>query len=172
MFSHRHELPNVFVTRTFSKVYGMAGLRVGMLIGDMEQMRAIRRVSSPYNVNAVALACLPEAMADQSYIRQYVGEVLAGRARLERSLNDHGILFWPSQANFVLARVGSTAADSAVFVEQMRRRGILVRDRSSDYGCEGCVRITLGSREHTDGLLEALSQTIAKLGISQGASRA
>jgi histidinol-phosphate aminotransferase len=171
MIAERKDLPNLFVTRTFSKAYGMAGLRVGMLVGDQEQMRAIRRVSSPYNVNAIALACLPEAIADQNYIQQYVSEVLAGRARLERSLQDCGIQFWPSAANFVLARVGSTAEDSAAIVEQMRSRGVLVRDRSNDYGCEGCVRITLGPREHTDRLLEALTRTIAELGISQGASR-
>jgi histidinol-phosphate aminotransferase len=117
------------------------------------------------------LACLPEAIADQSYIRQYVSEVLAGRARLERSLKDCGVQFWPSSANFALARVGSNAEESAAFVEQMRRRGILVRDRSSDYGCEGCVRITLGPREHTDRLLEALAETVAEIGIPQGASR-
>ena len=163
---------NLFVARTFSKAYGMAGLRVGMLIGEEAQMRAIRRVSSPYNVNALALACLPEAIADQGYIQQYVGEVLAGRARLERSLQECGVQFWPSAANFVLARVGSTAEDSAAFVEHMRRRGILVRDRSSDHGCVGCVRITLGPREHTDRLLEALTSTIAELGIPEGASQA
>ncbi len=172
LIAKRHELPNLFITRTFSKAYGLAGLRIGMMIGDVEQMRAIRRVASPYNVNAVALACLPEAIADQSYIQQYVSEVLAGRTRLELSLQECGIQFWPSAANFVLMRVGSSAEDAAAFVECMRRRGILVRDRSSDYGCEGCVRMTLGPREHTDRLIEALTGTLAELGISQGASRA
>jgi histidinol-phosphate aminotransferase len=160
------EIPNLFVTRTFSKAYGLAGLRIGVLVGDPDQIRAVRRVSSPYNVNAVALACLPEALADQAYIQQYVSEVRQSRARLERSLEAIGIHYWPSQANFVLARVGSAA-----FIEQMRRRGILVRDRSSDHGCEGCVRITLGPREHTDRLLIALQETFEELGIAQGASR-
>src|SRR5579864_7931365 len=59
----RAECPNLFVARTFSKAYGMAGLRVGVLVGDAEQMATVRRVASPYNVNAVALACLPEALA-------------------------------------------------------------------------------------------------------------
>jgi histidinol-phosphate aminotransferase len=166
-----NELSNLFVTRTFSKAYGLAGLRIGILIGDAEQMHAVRRVSSPYSVNAVALACLPEAISDQSYIQQYVSEVLAGRARLEHSLNDSGIQFWPSAANFVLARVGLTAEDSAAFVERMRGRGILVRDRSTDHSCVGCVRMTLGPRGHTDRLLDALAKTVAELGISQGASR-
>ena len=172
MLSRRRELPNLFVARTFSKAYGLAGLRSGLLVGDPDQMRAIRRVSSPYNVNAVALACLPEAIGDQAYIQQYVSEVLESRARLESALAATGIQFWPSQANFVLARVGSSRADSAAFVDQMRRRGILVRDRSSDHGCEGCVRITLGPREHADRLLVALRESFEELRVGQGASHA
>ncbi len=164
--SHK-EFSNLFVARTCSKAYGLAGLRIGMLIGDAVQMRAVRRVCSPYNVNAAALACLPEALADQAYIHQYVREVRESRTRLERALETLGIQFWPSHANFVLARVGAAAA----FVEQMRRRGILVRDRTSDHGCEGCVRITLGPRAHADRLLTALQATCEELGIAQGASR-
>jgi histidinol-phosphate aminotransferase len=163
----RSEFPNLFVARTFSKAYGLAGLRIGMLVGDADQMRAVRRVSSPYNVNAVALACLPEALGDQAYIQQYVSEVRESRVRLECALGASGIQFWPSQANFVLARVGAASS----FVELMRRRGILVRDRSSDHGCEGCVRITLGPRAHADRLLTALQETLEELGIVQGASQ-
>jgi len=158
------ELPNLFVARTFSKAYGLAGLRIGALTGHAEQMRNIRGVSSPYNVNAVALACLPEALADQAYVQQYVNEVRQGRERLELALESSGIPFWPSQANFVLARVGSPE-----FVLHMRQRGILVRDRSGDYGCQGCVRITVGPLAHTDRLLAALHETLEQLRIAQGA---
>jgi histidinol-phosphate aminotransferase len=167
MLTARNALSNLFVARTFSKAYGLAGLRIGVLIGDAEQMRAVRRVSSPYNVNTVALACLPEALGDQAYIRQYVAEVRESRARLERALEALGIRFWPSQANFVLARVEVAAS----FVEHMRRRDILLRDRSSDHGCGGCVRITLGPREHGDRLLTALQEACDELGIARGASR-
>jgi histidinol-phosphate aminotransferase len=167
MLDARKEFPNLFVARTFSKAYGMAGLRSGMLVGDAEQMQAVRRVCSPYNVNSVALACLPEALDDQVYIQQYVNEVRESRSRLEHMLEANNIPFWPSQANFVLARVGAAAS----FVEHMRQRGILVRDRSSDHGCEGCVRITLVPREHADLLLTALQETLEELGLAQGASR-
>jgi len=167
----RGGFPNLFVSRTFSKAYGMAGLRVGVLAGDPGQMNALRRVASPYNVNAVALACLPAAIGDQAYIREYVSEVRQSRARLERALVAAGIPFWRSQANFVLARVGTAEAASAAFVNCMHRRGILVRDRSSDQGCTGCVRITLGLREHTDRLLTALQETLEELGIAQAVVR-
>jgi histidinol-phosphate aminotransferase len=169
MLERRREAANVFVARTFSKAYGMAGLRLGVLIGDEEQMRVLRRISSPYNVNAVALACLPEALADQSYIAEYVAEVLEGRERLEHALQVRAIQFWPSQGNFVLMRVGHSKTDAALFTEQMRNRGILVRDRSADEGCEGCVRITIGRREHVNQLLQTL--TLDQLAATRGASR-
>lgn len=167
----RQECPNVFVTRTFSKAYGLAGLRLGVLIGNAEQLPKLRRVCSPYNVNAIALACLPEALADQSYIDRYVTDTLQSRERLENALTSRGITFWPSQANFVLARIGSTKADSQSFVEQMRQRGILVRDRSADHGCEGCIRFTLGPEEHAQRLLTALDEVLEQLSIPHGASR-
>ncbi len=167
MLAIQRDVPNLFVARTFSKAYGLAGLRIGVLLGNPEQMRAVRLVSSPYSVNTIALACLPAALADQTYIQQYVSEVLQSRARLERVLAANGIQFWPSHANFVLARVGLTAADAATFMDHMRRRGILVRDRSSDPGCHGCVRITLGPREHCDRLLTALKEALKEIAIPQ-----
>ena len=171
LLGRRHECPNVFLTRTFSKAYGLAGLRIGVLIGSAGHMPALRRVCSPYNVNAVALASLPVALDDKNYIEQYVNETRQSRTRLEATLTARGIQFWPSQANFVLSRIGSTKSDSQVFVEQMKRRGILVRDRSADYACEGCVRFTLGPEEHTNRLLTALDEVLEELSIPQGASR-
>lgn len=166
------ELPNLFVTRTFSKAYGMAGLRIGLLAGNAEQMKTVRRVSSPYNVNAVALACLPEAIADQTYIQQYVREIIDSRTRVQSALEASRIPFWPSEANFVLARVGADSAASAEFVDQMRYHGVLVRDRSSDPGCEGCVRITLGPKPHADRLLVALHEVLKTFAIEPEAKRA
>ena len=171
LLPRRRESSNLFITRTFSKAYGLAGLRIGVLIGDADQMPSLRRVCSPYNVNTIALACLPEALADQNYIERYVTETLQSRARLESVFIARGIRFWPSQGNFVLARIGSAKSDSQAFVEQMRRRGILVRDRSSDHACEGCVRFTLGTKEHTDRLLAALDEVLEELSIFHGASR-
>jgi histidinol-phosphate aminotransferase len=171
MLDGRKQAPNLFIGRTFSKAYGLAGLRIGVLIGDADQMRAVRLACSPYNVNAIALACLPEALSDQEYVEQYVSEVSQARKSLENALDSLGIPFWPSHANFVLARVSPDANGAAAFVESMKRRGILVRDRSSDHGCEGCVRITLGSASQTDRLLASLNETVEDLGIAQGVSR-
>jgi histidinol-phosphate aminotransferase len=168
MLDSKSKSPNLFVARTFSKAYGMAGLRVGALVGDAEQMNSVRRIASPYNVNAIALACLPAAIDDQEYIRLYVADVLESRGRLERVFLDNGIQFWHSEANFVMARLGSSADGAARFVERMRYRGILVRDRSSDDGCVGCIRVTVGVQDQTDRLIAALRETFEELGITQG----
>jgi histidinol-phosphate aminotransferase len=156
--------PNLFVARTFSKAYGMAGFRIGTLVGDAAQMAMVRRVSSPYNVNGVALACLPTALADDIHIQQYVEQVREGRAQLQDEFRKYGIPFWPSEANFVLARFGPL---KSAFVQGMRTRGILVRDRSRDYGCEGCVRITIGTTEHTIRLLAALQEVLEEIGATE-----
>ncbi|MGA2991339.1 MAG: histidinol-phosphate transaminase [Candidatus Korobacteraceae bacterium] len=150
-------VPNLFVARTFSKVYGLAGFRVGILAGAAEQMKQVRRVSSPYNVNGVALACLAEALADREFVSNYVNQVVESRARLEKFYAERGIRFWPSRANFVLAWFGDFRQP---LVAEMRRRGVLVRDRNSDPGCAGCVRITVGPREQTDRLLKELGATL------------
>ena len=154
---------NVFVARTFSKAYGLAGLRAGVLAGPVEQMRMVRRVASPYNVNIAALIALPEALQDGEYVCRYVGQVQRGRELLQQEFQSRGIPHCPSQANFVLARIG---AAHAAFVAAMKQQGILVRDRSSDPGCDGWVRITLGSDEHTERLLVTLRQVLAELKIN------
>jgi histidinol-phosphate aminotransferase len=156
------ELPNLFVSRTFSKAYGMAGLRIGVLMADTEQMKMLRRASSPYNLNQIALACLPAALADENYIGNYVDQALEGRRELEFELESWGIHYWPSRANFVLFYLGENCTP---FIQKMRERGILVRDRSCDYGCKGCVRITVGIREHNQRLLTSLREVFAETGL-------
>jgi histidinol-phosphate aminotransferase len=155
--------PNVFVARTFSKAYGLAGLRIGILAGAAEQIAMVRRVASPYNVNAAALAVLPEALRDQEYVQQYAAEVRRNRRLLEQELENLQLHYWPSRANFVLVRVGPFHAE---FVQALRARGILVRDRSTDPGCEGCVRLTVGSDDHTQTLVRALREVVAQLELS------
>ena len=159
------EVPNLFVSRTFSKAYGLAGLRIGVLAGNVEQMKMVRRVSSPYNLNSVALACLPDALADEQYIRNYAADVLRGRERLEKELRTRGIRYWPSRANFVLMYFGSSGP---AFIAAMRERGILVRDRSKDPGCEGCVRITLGSARDNERLFRTLRDILDQESFQAG----
>jgi histidinol-phosphate aminotransferase len=155
-------LDNLFIARTFSKAYGLAGLRIGILAGEARQMAMVRCVASPYSVNAAALAVLPEALQDQEYVGNYVAEVRGNRERLQRELSDLGLQYWPSHANFVLVRIGSAHAE---FVRALRDRGILVRDRTSDPKCDGCVRLTVGTDEHTRTLINGLREVVEQLGL-------
>jgi histidinol-phosphate aminotransferase len=155
-------VPNLIVARTFSKAYGLAGLRLGLLAGPVELMRWVRRVLSPYSVNSLALACLSPALEDTSYLDWYVREVLAARAEFEAALDVAGVRRWPSRANFVLVEIGARHAE---FARLMRAAGVLVRDRSSDPGCDGRVRITVGTREQMQKAAVALNETLAALKI-------
>jgi histidinol-phosphate aminotransferase len=153
-------VPNLIVARTFSKAYGLANLRIGMLAGDARLIGYVRKVSSPYNVNGVALAVLPEALADEAYVQWYVAQVHAGRERVFAALHELGVRTWPSAANFVLMDIGPRHKQ---LCEVMRAKGVLLRDRSSDPGCEGYVRITIGVEEHVTRGLAALRASLAEM---------
>ena len=156
------KIPNLIVARTFSKAYGLAGLRLGLLAGPVELMRWVRRVLSPYSVNSLALACLPPALEDSAYLNWYASEVLAARAEFEDALDAAQLRRWPSRANFILVDIGSRHAE---FVSLMRDAGVLVRDRSSDPGCDGRVRITIGTREQMVHATAALHQAVTALSL-------
>jgi histidinol-phosphate aminotransferase len=158
-------IPNLMIARTFSKAYGLAGLRLGLLAGPVELMRWVRRVLSPYSVNSLALACLPPALEDTAYLDWYVSEVLAARAEFEAVLDAAKLPRWPSRANFILVDIG---AQHAEFVRLMRAAGVLVRDRSSDPGCDGRVRITIGTREQMRQAASALNAALNTLQTERG----
>ncbi len=153
-------VPNLVVGRTFSKAYGLANLRIGMLAGDARLLAYVRKVSSPYNVNGVALNVLPAALEDADYLAWYIAEVHAGRDRIEQALTELNVRFWPSQANFVLFEIGPRHKE---FVSRMRDRGVLLRDRSADPGCHGYVRITVGVRDHVTRGLQVLRETLKEM---------
>ena len=159
-------VPNLLVARTFSKAFGLANLRAGMVAGDARLIGYLRKVSSPYNVNGVALAVLPEALADEAYLAWYVSQVHAGRERMFAALRELGVRTWPSAANFVLMDIGAKHKD---LCDVMRRRGVLLRDRSTDPGCDGYVRITIGVEEHVTRGIAALRAALAEIGWTPSA---
>lgn len=156
-------VPNLLLARTFSKAYGLAGLRVGVLAGSEEAVRWLRRVISPYSVNSLALACLPAALRDTQYLDWYVGEVIAARKDLAAALDVLKVRYWASEANFLLAKVGRKHAE---FCAAMKRSGVLVRDRSSDAGCDGCVRITVGTRAQMAAGIDVIIGALDEIGWS------
>lgn len=153
-------LPNLVVGRTFSKAYGLANLRIGMLAGDATLIAHMRKVCSPYNVNGVALDCLMAAMEDTEYLDWYVEQVRSGREKMAAGLDALGVGYFPSAANFLLMKIGPKHKD---LVEAMRRHGVLLRDRSADPGCEGFVRITIGVAEQVEAGLAALKASLKEI---------
>jgi histidinol-phosphate aminotransferase len=166
-------VPNMIVARTFSKAYGLASLRIGMLAGNPELLKYVRKVSSPYNVNGVALDCLPVALADKEYVAWYAEQGRMGRERMMDGLRELGVPFFPSHANFVLMNIGPKHKE---LVQAMRANGVLLRDRSTDPGCDGFVRITIGVEEHVTRGLSALKACLDEIGwekqqVGEAASR-
>lgn len=146
-------VPNLFVCRTFSKVFGMAGMRLGCLFSHQANVEFLHKAQSPYSVNSLAVAAAQAAVSDTAYVENYVAEVLAARELLCFGLEKLGIRYVPSSANFVLGRFGTRALEVR---DALRNQAILVRDRS--YEAAGCVRITVGTREQTRRLLTALEE--------------
>ena len=155
------KVPNLIVARTFSKAYGLASLRIGLLAGPVSLLRWTRRVLSPYSVNHVALIALTAALQDQTYLNWYVEQVLQARKEFLANLTTLGLEYWPTQANFVLVNIGPAHKK---FCAAMREQGILVRDRSADPGCDGLVRITIGTPEQMQQALTAIQQFKTSVG--------
>jgi histidinol-phosphate aminotransferase len=147
--------PNLFVCRTFSKAFGMAGMRLGCLFSHSANIQYLHKAQSPYSVNSLAVEAARAAVADTRYIESYVTEVLAARELLSAGLEKLGIPYVRSSANFVLAYFGSRAI---AIRDALRGRAILVRDRS--YEAPGAVRITVGTREQTARLLASVEEIL------------
>jgi histidinol-phosphate aminotransferase len=150
--------PNVLVGRTFSKAYGLAGMRVGVLIGQPQALEPVRAVTLPFNINAVAIAATLAALEDREFLPRYAHQVAESRLRLYEACDRLGLEYWKSAANFVLVRVGDTVQ---LFVEALAAREVHVRDRSKDPTTPGCIRITAGVLEHTNAAIEALESVVA-----------
>jgi histidinol-phosphate aminotransferase len=142
---------SLFVSRTFSKVYGMAAMRFGCLFSQSANVRILHKAQSPYSVNTLAALAARAAIRDAAYVRDYVCEVLAARELIYNGLRDLHIRAYPSQANFILFEAG----DRAIAIrDELRRRRVLVRDRS--YEIPGAVRVTIGTRAQAEKFLEEL----------------
>jgi histidinol-phosphate aminotransferase len=146
-----NDYPNLFVSRTFSKVYGMAAMRVGCMFSKAENVAWMKKAQSPYSVNSLAVLAARAAIRDTEYISEYVGEVLAARELLYVGFEKLGIPYIKSQGNFVLFAAGDRAVEIR---DTLREKGILVRDRS--YELPGCVRVTVGTREQMRKFLTEL----------------
>lgn len=149
--------PNVIVGRTFAKAHGLAGLRIGALLGSPVTLAPVRRAIGVYSVNIAAVVALQAALEDRAHVTNYLAQVKASKALVYAACDRLGLKYWRSDANFVLVRTGG---DTDALVDGAARRGIYLRDRANEPGCEGCIRITAGIVEHTRKGLAVLEEVL------------
>jgi histidinol-phosphate aminotransferase len=147
---------NVICLRTFSKIYGLASLRIGYGYANPVTISLLNRVRQPFNVNAIAQAAAIAALDDRDFAERCARENRSGLVQLESAFTKLGLPFVPSVANFVLVRVG----DGMRVFDTLQRHGVIVRPMKS-YGMPEWVRVTVGRREQNERLLKELAASLA-----------
>jgi histidinol-phosphate aminotransferase len=147
---------NVVMSRTFSKIYGLAALRIGWIYAPEHVVEVINRIRGPYNTNSAAQAAAVAAVRDTDYTAWVRAETIRLRARLVDELAALGISVTPSEGNFILAHFGEDEATGAAAADAyLQSRGIITR-RVAGYGLPGCLRITIGTEAGCDAVATAL----------------
>jgi histidinol-phosphate aminotransferase len=149
--------PNLVVTRTFSKLYGLAGLRLGYGVMRPEVMAPLLRARDPFSVNTLAVAAGIAALDDREHIDHTLRLVAEGKGFLYDLFGRLGLTFVPTEANFVLVHL---PAQGAAISDALQRRGVLVRSCAS-FGLPNSIRVTIGAREENEVFAVALEQVLA-----------
>jgi histidinol-phosphate aminotransferase len=149
--------PNVLVGRTFSKAFGLAGLRIGCLVGAPAILDPIRQAIPVYSVSIAAVTAIRAALDDLDHLRGYLSQVEASKAMLYSACDRLGLKYVRSSSNFVLVCAGER---TDALVKGAFDRGIYIRDRSTEPGCAGCIRIGAGIVEHTKRCVDVLEEVL------------
>jgi len=149
--------PNVIVGRTFSKAFGLAGIRIGCMVGDPATMYPIRQAVPVYSVNIAAVAAVQAALQDLDHLNGYLGQVAESKRLLYEACDRLGLKYWRSLSNFVLVCAGdrTDAIVKGAFAKQ-----IYLRDRSTEPGCAGCLRMATGIVEHTRRAIAVMEEIL------------
>jgi histidinol-phosphate aminotransferase len=150
------KFPNVLLTRTFSKAYALAGLRIGYAMGDAGVIALLERLRESFNVNALALIAAQAALTDLEHVRKSIDIVAAERERVRDIAADLGIFAHPSQTNFVLL---DFAKDASLIEEKLMQQGVIVRPMRG-YGLPTCLRVSIASAAENLRFLEALEKAL------------
>jgi histidinol-phosphate aminotransferase len=144
--------------RTFSKAYGLAGLRIGYGLMPPDLAEVLNRVRQPFNVNTLAMTAARAALRDTEFLRRTLNLVHEGIDYLSRQLGDRGLPCQPSQANFLLVELGPDAPD---MVTRLLRQGVIVRGLTS-YGYPGHIRVNVGLPDENEKFVQALDEVLAE----------
>ena len=148
--------PNLVITRTFSKAYGLAGLRVGYALAHPSVADVMNRVRQPFNVNSLALVAATAALDDMEFVARSYAENLRGMKQLEEGARQLGLDFIPSYGNFVTIRVGKAAE----IYKRLLRRSVIVRPVGGAYGLPAHLRVTIGTTAENEKFLSALAASL------------
>ncbi|MFA6457768.1 MAG: histidinol-phosphate transaminase [Patescibacteria group bacterium] len=150
------KFPNLIILRTFSKAWGLAGLRVGCGLMDAAAIAILQKVRAPYSVDALSQKLALDALANSKKMQAMVKKILAEKEKLAAKLWELGLIVFPSDANFLLVRFPAEVSASRVQKNLLEKFGIVVRDFSHKKFLENCVRITVGNPNENEELLRAL----------------
>jgi histidinol-phosphate aminotransferase len=151
--------PNLIITRTFSKAYGLAGLRVGYALAHPTVADVMNRVRQPFNVNNIALAAAAAALDDMEFVARSYADNLQGLRQLEEGSRSLGLEFIPSRGNFITLRVAQGGKSAAEIYKRLLRRSVIVRPVAG-YGLPEHLRVTVGTAGENDKFLAALAPSI------------
>lgn len=147
---------NVIILKTFSKSYGLAGLRIGYAISSPQLAAYMERVRQPFNVNILAQCAALACLDDKTFLKKTRRTVLEGKAFLYRSLSQMGLAYLPSVANFILVDVGREGVE---FFKAMLKFGVIIRDMKQ-YGLRNFIRVTIGTRKENERFVKVLKKVL------------
>ncbi len=153
-----NEYPNLIVTQTLSKAYGMAGIRLGICFASKEIIQVLNNIKPPYNVNELTQQRAIEQLKNISEVQKQIRSILEERASLIEKLKEVSFVseIFPSDANFVLAKVD----DATKRYDELIEKGIVIRNRTTQPGCENCLRFTVGTQIENRTLIKVLKELI------------
>ena len=152
--------PNLVVTRTFSKAYGLAGLRVGYALAHPSVADVMNRVRQPFNVNSIGLAAAVAALDDMEFVARSYAENLNGMRQLEEGARHLKLGFIPSFGNFITIQVAQRGKSAAEIYKRLLKRGVIVRPVGGGYGLPEHLRVTVGTAQENDRFLSALAASL------------
>ena len=153
--------PNVIVSRSFSKAYGLAGLRIGYGIAQNNLTDLLNRIRQPFNVNSLAQAAAIAALADKEFLQKCYEVNRAGYLQLTQAFDQMGLQYLPSSGNFVLVKVGDAQDAGAKVNLELLKAGIIVRP-VGNYGLPQWLRISIGLPEENQAFIHALQKILNK----------
>ena len=147
---------NLYVIRTLSKAYGLAGLRIGYGIGDTSINDEMQKIKLPFNISLITQYAAEAALKDDDFLNKTVATIKKERNFLYEELNKMNLNYVKSSTNFILIDVKRDSSDTTL---ELEKRGIMVRD-AAPYGIKNCIRVTIGKRDQNERFLQALSEVL------------